>query len=206
MFRWKLIPPLACNYQNRSELRATIIMATHFAILYADRHDLRYKSPIFDMLDVGDFRQRSICRDWRIKSPSVSSASVWGLAKNLVDTSKRRRRTSKKNNTCAQIERDWNGLPYNNMESESLLNNTNVIVSRLPVLVKPSGGARLCDDLELTARSVSFVELFLYTRNKWVSLKSNLPQHDWMFPKIISGVFYGRVWNRKGQRKKLLFH
>ena len=56
------------------------------------------------------------------------------------------------------------------MESESLLNNTNVIVSRLPVLVKPSGGARLCDDLELTARSVSFVELFLYTINKWVSL------------------------------------
>ena len=100
----------------------------------------------------------------------MSSASVWGLAKNLVDTSKRRRRTSKKNNTGAKIERDWNGLPYNNMESESLLNNTNVIVSRLPVLVKPSGGARLCDDLELTARSVSFVELFLYTRNKWVSL------------------------------------
>lgn len=59
------------------------------------------------------------------------------------------------------------------MEFESLLNNINVIVSRFFVLVKLFGGVCFCDDFEFIVWSVSFVELFFYIRNKWVSFKFN---------------------------------
>lgn len=55
------------------------------------------------------------------------------------------------------------------MEFESLLNNINVIVSRFFVLVKLFGGVCFCDDFEFIVWRVSFVELFFYIRNKWVS-------------------------------------